>query len=145
MDDVGASDHLITIVDDIEGRFANGLSYAGGKSGVVMAGLFDSGSEVANTGVHEMGHMMGLYPGGDHSEDPNSFMSVPRSTSRNTFSFSELEQVVIDYKNGGKLNQGSNYSISGQSTNNILWHRSSQLQPYDFNVRAGQKIPKIVK
>jgi RHS repeat-associated protein len=146
MDDVAASDHLLAIVDNVTGSAdpkggggpAAGLASRGGKIAYIEGSSFGT-SGMVNNGVHEIGHNLGL---GHNFSDPSNFMSYSHKGTQ--FNFSQLNSTVLDAKNG-RLNQGSNFSISGSSSNNILWHRSTNTTPYDFNIQKGQKTPKILK
>lgn len=145
MDDVSASDHLITIVDDVLGQAdskggggnAGGLAARSGKISYIESNSLSSGAMVS-TGVHEIGHNLGF---GHNFSDPSNHMSYSNSGSQ--FSFGQLRSAVMDSKNG-RLNQGSNYSIARQSSGNWLWHRSTNEAPYDFNVTRGQRIPRVL-
>lgn len=141
MDDVADSDHLITIVDNVLGGAEGGGGNAGGlgamfgKISYIESSSFGSSGMISN-GIHELGHNMGL----EHNfSDPSNHMSY--SSNRSRFSFDQLSSIV---DNNGSQNQGANYSISGSSSRNTLWHNSTNQAPYDFNVSRGQRIPHIL-
>lgn len=145
MDDVADSDHLITIVDNVLGGAdpkggggnAGGLGAMFGKISYIESSSFGSAGMISS-GIHEFGHNMGL----SHDfTNPSNHMSY--SSERSGLNFGQLESVVNSFYEG-KQNQGPNYSVSGSSSRNTLWHNSTNQAPYDFNVSRGQRIPHIL-
>jgi RHS repeat-associated protein len=145
MDQVDPSDHLIAIVDDVEGRAdqelapgssAGGLAPLNGKIAYV-----ENSSDIGwmvSASIHELGHNFGL----SHEKNGKlNWMSYDNDRSR--FEPWQLLYIVDDAKKG-RLNQGQNYERSIKSTNNWFWHTSTNTEPYYKNTSAGQKIPKTV-
>ena len=149
MDDVQDSDHLIAIVDDvekpntlIEGRV--GVAITSGKIGYAeVPALLITGrgfNDMIETMVHEWGHNAGL------GSDQHATANNPMSYSNRGSAFTN-EQVTFIYGDAlnGQLNKGSNSQPASASSNNRLWHASTQQEPYDFNIKKGQKIPFTIK
>lgn len=148
--DVKKSDHLLAIVDDVEGKSstggeAAGLGKYGGKIAYVEA---SSNSEwMRQAGVHEWGHNFALeHNWTDDFTDNKSqtnYMSYG-SNRKDPFSVQQLNSI-IGGANSGQLNQGHPTQKSPFTSNNWLWNTSTNSQPYDFNVKKGDIIPTILK
>jgi RHS repeat-associated protein len=135
MNEVSESDHLIVLVDDVLGRAdpalgggnAGGLADQPGKIGYV------EGSSVS-TAIHEFGHMMGL------GHAPNGTGNVMSYDSKRTkFTGTQIHDMLT---NVPAANQGSNRATARYTTNNLLWHTSTNVQPWEFNVKKGDVIPR---
>ena len=146
MDDVSSSDHLLVVVDDVEGKADQTLipgSNAGGQASVrgKIAYIENSSNMgwMIESSVHEIGHNLGLY----HSANgTGNIMSYDKNRS----GFDNLQmQQIRNMSNNGVLNQGSNNQRAIQSSNNWLWHTSTQSEPYRMNVQQGQVIPQTLK
>jgi hypothetical protein len=145
MGDVSPSDHLIAIVDNVEGKAdpnlgggdAGGLAERNGKIAYIEN---DSESNwLVSTSIHELGHNFGL----DHERNGSgNWMSYDKNPSK--YEPWQLLQIVDDAKKG-RLNQGQNYERSIKSTNNWFWHTSTNTAPYYKNTIAGERIPKTIQ
>jgi RHS repeat-associated protein len=110
MSDVSKSDHLVVMVDGVQGKGdpnlgggnAVGLASEPGKIAYVEGGS----SGVVNTAFHEAGHMLGLpHPTVNNATDPMSY-----SGSGANFSNGQMG-TILDNAISGTPNQGSNYGI----------------------------------
>ena len=129
LDEVGDSDHLITIVDavlhpgDPEGRerLAGVSSGIGGMNAFVESRsftgpidrLFGAGENVA---AHEVGHLLGL---SQHTRG-NNIMSITRGPLTRSASSSEGQRrSIINAYSMGLLNRGPNRTIHGPNTGRV--------------------------
>ncbi|MEP3385316.1 MAG: RHS repeat-associated core domain-containing protein, partial [Flavobacteriaceae bacterium] len=153
VDDVDSSDHLQVIVDDVEGKSAKGGEAGGlapydGKVSYVEAGGFFSpvGMQfMTDTGVHELGHNFGLkHNWEDFLPDSNGSNNYMGYSSERWGGFS-IKQLQLITRNIEFLNQGSPTQKAPSSSNNWIYHNSTNSQPYDFNVKKGDIIPTIIK
>jgi len=149
--DVKESDHLQVIVDEIEPDTEDntiGVAYLYHKiSYVVALGTWSTDIEsMVETGLHELGHNFGLEHSWEDGFSDSNNASNPmnrKSIKRDYFSESQIfrMQFTVKYRqNSGKPTQKAT-----ETTNNWLWNTSSNLLPYDFNVKKGDIIPTIVK
>ena len=161
IDDVDSSDHLLAIVDNVEGESADGSPAGGlgefnGQIAYVESGQWwqDTASNewMVQTGVHEWGHNFGLrHNWTDQFSDDDAatnYMSYGNNRS-GSFSIQQLNHIVGSSPNStigsaGILNQGSPTQRATRSTNHWGWHTSTNTQPYDFNVKRGDIIPTIL-
>ncbi|MCP9750044.1 hypothetical protein EGI32_03545 [Ferruginibacter sp. HRS2-29] len=141
MDDVFDSDHLLAIVDDVESMtdiFSDktvGMARLNGKIAYAEKTSFGM---LLNTMTHEFGHNLGL----GHSDDPDNYMSNAKSDRQN-FTGTQIK-TAFNNSMQGKLNKGSNSERAIRASNNWFWHNSTNTEPYDFNVKQGQRIPATV-
>ena len=135
MAEVRESDHLIVLVDDVLGKAdpslgggdAGGLASTPGKIGYV------EGSSVA-VAIHEFGHMMGL------PHVPNGTGNIMSYDSKRVnITNDQILEILINIP---AANQGSNRAIARYTTNNLLWHTSTNVEPWEFNVNKGDLIPR---
>lgn len=148
MSQINKSDNLIVIVDDVEqGDGFDTRVGVGEHNGLIsyvevplFAGIVRSFDDMVHTMVHEWWHNAGL-TGAEHAVENTPMSYGNRGT---VFSGDQLRQITMASRNN-ELNKGGNSEIAGQSSNNRLWHASTQAQPYDFNVKQGQVIPKTIK
>ena len=142
MDQVADTDHLIVLVDDVYdegedmlsslmGADHVGISLRGGQIAYVEV---ESEDETIETAIHEWGHTAGLL----HFEEKGNVMQA--HASGKDFNLDQVLQI-IRYAEGGHLNKGENHSYAKETTNNWIWHTSSESEPYDFNTTEGEKIP----
>ena len=110
MEDVSSSDHLLVVVDNVEGKADPNL---GGGDAVGLAGTGKIGyvegsnsSSVTETGFHEVGHMLGLsHPKANNSNNPMSY------TGRGAnFSAGQMSSIVGN-SNAGYPNRGKNRAM----------------------------------
>ncbi len=150
--EVDSSDHLQVIVDDVEGKSAKGgeaggiAPYDGKVSYVEAGGLFNpvSGEFMTDTGVHELGHNFGLeHSWVDFLPDTNTGHNYMDYSSERWGGFS-IKQLQIITRNIESLNQGSPTQRAPSSSNNWIYHNSTNSQPYDFNVKKGDVVPTII-
>jgi uncharacterized protein RhaS with RHS repeats len=101
MEDVETRDHLLVIVDNVEGKGdptlgggdAIGLAAEPGKIGYVQAGSTEA---MVNTAFHEGGHMLGLaHPKVNDSNNPMSYTGFGAN-----FSTEQLKTLTNGYRNG---------------------------------------------
>jgi RHS repeat-associated protein len=158
MDDVAASDHLITVVDDVTGKDAKG-GPAGGNAadGGKIAYIENIGSvtSMSRLATHEFGHNLGL----PHTFEDNAIRGIPgivpndpanyMSYSSTSYQFAKpqirnvFQQLISDRDRGShNLNLGANYERANKASKNWFWNTSTQKAPYDFNVTRGQKMPR---
>jgi RHS repeat-associated protein len=151
-DEVDSSDHLQVIVDNVEGSSAKGGKAGGlgsfnGKTSYVKGGsLFNPTSNefMTDTGVHEFGHNFGLeHSWEDFLDDTNTGTNYLSYSQDRGGSFS-LKQLLLITQNIETLNQGSPTQKAPNSSNNWLYHNSTNSRPYDFNVKKGDIIPTIL-
>ncbi len=142
MKDVKESDHIIVIVDEVTGTSdknlgggdAGGLALLTGKIAYVEnTGNF---SWMASTMIHEFGHNMGLPHVANGS---GNYMSYDKS--RTHFDFEQFQTIhgSID-----DINKARNWSIQYETEDNTFWHTSSNLEPYDMDVKKGEKTPRRI-
>ncbi len=150
--EVDSSDHLQVIVDDVEGKNAKGGEAGGiapydGKVSYVEAGsLFNpvSGEFMTDTGVHELGHNFGLeHSWVDFLPDTNTGHNYMDYSSERWGGFS-IKQLQLITRNIESLNQGSPTQKAPSSSNNWIYHNSTNSEPYDFNVKRGDIVPTII-
>ncbi|MEC7262380.1 MAG: RHS repeat-associated core domain-containing protein, partial [Bacteroidota bacterium] len=155
IDDVDSSDHLIALVDNVEGKSAKGGDAGGlAKFGGQIAYVETKGNWyqknasfpwMVAAGVHELGHNFGLLHNWednfDDSNSPNNYMGY--SGNFGSFSTSQLNKIIGGY-NAGDLNKGNPTQRATGSSYNLLWHTSTNTEPYDFNVKKGDIIPTIL-
>ena len=136
MAEVSESDHLIVLVDNVLGKADPSLGGgdAGGLAALGKIGYVEGSS--ISTAVHEFGHMMGL----GHS--PNGTGNVMSYDSKRTnFTHSQMNDML---GNVPMANQGSNRTTARYTTNNRLYHTSTNVQPWEFNVKKGDVIPAFL-
>lgn len=139
MNNVKASDHLLVIVDDVvpDDLFSPTLGVAeiGGKIGYV-----EKKADMLETLMHEFGHNLGLLHNWEDglvdSKGEQNYMSY--GESRSSFSPS---QVLNIKRTAEDFNHKPNHTIAPATTKNRLWHTSTNLEPYLFNVKKGDRIP----
>ncbi len=152
LSDVKKSDHLLAIVDDVEGKAdsdkggdAGGIATIGGQIAYVEAS--SNMTWMAEAGIHEWGHNFGLEhnwkDGFTDSKSSTNYMSYSNFKT-GSFSVQQL-QSIIGGANSGSLNQGSPTQGAPATTNNWFYNNSTTTQPYDFNVKKGDIIPTIIK
>ena len=137
MAEVSESDHLMVMVDNVLGKAdpslgggdAGGLAAQPGKIGYI------EGSS-ASTAVHELGHMMGL---GHSPNGTRNVMSYDSNLSNLTFS--QMNDILGNVYDS---NQGSNRTRARYTTSNRLYHTSTNVQPWEFNVKKGDVIPAFL-
>jgi len=148
LSDVKKSDHLLAIVDDVEGKSADGseaggLGPYGGQIAYVEAG---SKAWMAESGIHEWGHNFRLLHNWEDdftdNKSPTNYMSYSNFRT-GSFSVQQLQSIVGSAA-GGSLNQGNPTQKSMNSSNNWFWNTSTNTQPYDFNIKKGDIIPTII-
>jgi RHS repeat-associated protein len=149
MSEVGKTDNLIVIVDDVEqsGGLVDTRVGEGLHNGLIsyvevplFSGLLRSFDDMVHTMVHEWGHNAGL------TEVEHGVANTPMTYNSpgTAFSTDQLREITSASRSR-ELNKGSNSEIAGRASSNHLWHASTQAQPYDFNVKQGQVIPKTIK
>jgi hypothetical protein len=108
MDDVASSDHLVVIVDDVEGKAdpslgggdAGGIAKTPGKISYVES------KGAVETAFHEVGHNLGLpHPSSNSSGDPMSY-----SGRGSNFSTSQMSTILTNAIRGTP-NSGSNSAL----------------------------------
>jgi len=147
--EVDKSDHLLVIVNDVQGNAdlnlgggpAKGIAELNGKISYVEA----TGNLVGmkNMAFHEVGHNLGLqHPQSNNSNNPMSYTGQGSDFSRN-----QVSDIV--YKaNNGSLNAGTNtvkmrtYFPSIQQNS---WSPSSSSRPFLFAPDPNSRIPKPIK
>lgn len=94
--------------------------------------------------IHELGYNFGLgHTGEGESELPNTNYMSYGGNARKEFNTWQLNTIArLGNVSGNKLNQGSNSGKATKTTNNWLWHTSTNEAPYRFNVTKGQRIPR---
>ena len=65
------------------------------------------------------------------------------SYDKNKTNFTDA-QIYDMLTNVPQANQGSNRSTAKYTTSNKLWHTSTNVQPWKFNVRKGDVIPAFL-
>jgi len=141
MSDVSKSDHLVVMVNGVQGKGAAqlgggdavGLANTPGKIAYVEGGS----SDVVGTAFHEAGHMLGLPDANvNSSSDPMSY------TGRGSnFSPAQMETILDNAPRG---NQGSNFGIMkdyfpGMSRGS--YDPSSNTRPFQVAPDQRAKIP----
>ncbi|MEQ9009321.1 MAG: RHS repeat-associated core domain-containing protein, partial [Ekhidna sp.] len=147
MDQVSESDHVLTIVDDVEGKAVdkNGnVRDAAGMAEYGMKNLWSEGGsagEVAERTVHELGHSARRnHSWQDNDESTNNsqnYMSYDRDCPCD-FSGSQLLDM---FANRDKLNQGKNWTRATGEEGKVT--KTTQLSP-DSDAYKGKKIPRPV-
>lgn len=142
MNDVSKSDHLVVIVDGVQGKGdpklgggdATGLASTPGKIAYV-----ETGANAVENSFHEAGHMLGLpHPTSNNSSDPMSYTG-----SGANFSPAQMDAIL---NNGisGTPNQGSNYGIMQNYFPGVsrgTYDRSSNVKPFQVAPDQRAKIP----
>ena len=142
MSSVSASDNLLVVVNDVNGKAdpamggaeAGGIADMNGKVGYIEKSK--DVSRMIETGVHEAGHNLGM----NHTRMPaGNFMSY--DARRNSFSGSQIIGA-FNAASKGKLGVGSNSERAIINSN--FSGRTSNDRPY-LQTFKGEKIPKIVR
>lgn len=141
MSDVSKSDHLVVMVDGVQGK---GAPQLGGGDAVGLAGapgkiayVEGPSSDVIGTAFHETGHMLGL-PDAEvnSSSDPMSY------TGRGSnFSPGQMETILDNAPRG---NQGSNFGIMKDYFPGVsrgAFDLSSNTRPFQIAPDQRAKIP----
>jgi hypothetical protein len=160
VDEVLPSDHLLVLVDKtLPSKNANGTprpsggwASRGGQVGYVenpgIPGLSGLNVSLIVEGlIHEFGHDLGLPhqvdSDGSVITESKNYMSY--GTGTNFFTYDQLN-ISFDQYIGGGLNQGQSVEVyKGESSNNWMWGTSTNEQPWDFNIKQGDKMPSPVK
>ena len=79
----------------------------------------------------------------DFLDDTNTGTNYLSYSQDRGGSFS-LKQLLLITQNIETLNQGSPTQKAPNSSNNWLYHNSTNSRPYDFNVKKGDIIPTIL-
>lgn len=141
MSSVSASDNLLVVVNDVKGKSdptmgggeAGGIAEMNGKVGYIEKSK--SVSWMIETGVHEVGHNLGM----NHTTMPaGNFMSY--NARRNSFSGS---QIIGTFNAASKRRLGVGTNSERVIMNSNSSGRTSNVQPF-LNAFKGERIPKTI-
>jgi RHS repeat-associated protein len=149
MTNVSAQDHLIVAVDDVLGtadpKAPGGIMDAGGVASlygkIAYVENSSSLSWISESIIHELSHNFGL----QHdftAQNAGNFLSYDKK--RTFFTPIQMKEITLNAL-GHKLNQGTNFEISGKTTNNWFYNTSTNEDPYKKNTKVGEVIPKTIK
>lgn len=126
----------------VDGSEAGGVAPFGGQIAYLEVG---SKTWMAEAGIHQWGHNFGLKHNWEDdftdNKYPTNYMSYSNFRT-GSFSVQQLQDIVGSAVS--TLNQGNPTQKSMNSSNNWIWHTSTNNQPYDFNVKKGDIIPIII-
>ena len=148
MSEVKASDHLLTIVNDVLGEAdqklgggpAEGIADIGGKNSYIEYG---GNSLMVQNGFHELGHNMGF---GHASPKAADYNSDPMGYASGSLNFSR-DQLRMLYNRGSKsglLNKGYNREFISNKVP-IYNHQSTNERPYRGQRTYNMIISKRIK
>jgi hypothetical protein len=153
MDEVKKTDHLSVIIDDaIDTKNPDGSSRPSGgwgglgkvhyaevsssTTGLGCTGIKVDYNSTANTIVHEFGHNLGF----GHELDGQGNVVV---TGTHAMSYSK-DGKFFDAKQLSQLDGSGgrpNSTISFKTTNNWFFHSSTNEEPFNLNIKFGDKMP----
>ena len=138
MSQVNKSDHLIVFINDVTGSADKNLGggEAGGRAALIgKIAYVEKGRPqwMADAMIHELGHDLGL----SHSQNgTGNYMSYDKTYTN--FTYQQLQEVHGNVEAVGKTSN----SAKSDKTDSWFWgHTSTQKEPWDDDVKKGEKIP----